>query len=132
MGLRKEWMRVNAVIFFLEEFRCVWTRGNFYIEILGPVEYSTPQFFGAPTNEKIRKNSIFQFCLKCDLNGFRYRFRVQNGSKTPKGHISGHISYFRTLPANLWKFEILAKIVILANFDVSRHGRLHGREWLEI
>ena len=124
MGLCPDCVEVNVNIFFLEEFWCVRTRRNFYIEISGPVEYSTTHFLGWPTTEKSKKSIFFQNCLKFDLNGFRYRFRVQNGSKTPQGLISGHISIFQTLPATLKNFEFLAKIVILTIFDDSHYGHL--------
>ena len=81
---------------------------------------------------KIPKNRFFCFFLKCDLDEPRYRFLVQNDSKTPQGPISGHVSHFRTLPAILWKFEILAKIVILTIFDIWHFGPANGRVWLEM
>ena len=116
--LPPEWVRPNCSIFFLKEFLCVWTRRNFYIEISGPVEYSTTAFLGSPHNWKTQKKSIFRIFLKCDLDGFRYRFRVQNNSKTPQGPISGHISSFRPISATLSKFEFLAKIDFLAIFRI--------------
>ena len=68
-------------------------------EISRPVEYSTGPLFGEPTNEKFKKSRFVQIHLKFDPNEFRYRFRVQNGSKTSQGLISGHISGTRTIPA---------------------------------
>ena len=118
--------------FFRKEFWCVWTRRNFYGTFSGPVEYSTTHFWWNPQVKNFKKKRFFQNCLKFDLNEFRYRIRVQNGSKTPQGLISGHISLSRTLPAILWKFEFLAKIVILAIFDKWHHGRPYGRKWLEM
>ena len=41
---------------------------------------------------------------------------MQNGSKTSQGPISGHISSFRAISANLWKIEFLAKMAILVIF----------------
>ena len=58
-----------------------------------------------PTNEN-RKNAIFSNVIKIDLKGFRYRFWVQNASKTPQKPISGHTSTFRPLPANVSKNRI--------------------------
>ena len=63
---------------------------------------------------KIAKIMIFWNILKIDLKGFWYRFRVQNSSKTPQVCIYDHISCTRPLPAELWKIDFLAKIVILA------------------
>mgnify|MGYP006900142944 CR=1 FL=1 len=53
------------------------------------------------------------------LHGYRmprYRFRVQNNSKTPQEPISGHISSFWPISAAVSKIEFLAKIAILAIF----------------
>ena len=72
--------------------------------------------FGSPTTEKRQKNRFFQNFLKIDLNEFRYRFRVQNNSKTPQDPISGHISSFWPISAAVSKIEILAKIAIFAIF----------------
>ena len=81
--------------------------------------------FGSPTIEKRPKNRFFQNFLKIDLNEFRYRFRVQNDSKTPQEPISGHISSFRPISAAVSKIEILAEMVIFAifgYFDSSQYG----------
>ena len=48
-------------------------------------------------SQKMIKNQFFQNDLKFDLNEFRYRFQLQNGSKTPQGFISGHISILMIL-----------------------------------
>ena len=57
--------------------------------ILHAIFWDNPQL-------KSLKNNFFRFllqnCLKFDLNEFRYRFRVQNTSKTSHGLISGHIT----------------------------------------
>ena len=135
IGLPPKWVRVIYGIFSLKEFWCVWTRRNFYIEISGPVEYSTSVFLESPHTWKAQKKSIFRLFLKCDLDGFRYRFLVQNNSKTPPGPISGHISSFRPISATLSKFEFLAKIDFLANFgifDFSKYDLPFGRKWPEI
>ena len=91
--------------------------------------------FGVTPHLKSSKKSIFRLFLKCDLDGFRYRFLVQNNSKTPQGPISGHISSFRPISATLSKFEFLAKIDFLANFgifDFSKYDLPFGRKWPEI
>ena len=94
--------------------------------------------FGVTPQLKNSKKSIFRIFLKCDLDGFRYRFLVQNNSKTPQGPISGHISSFRPISATLSKFEFLAKIDYLAIFgifDFSKYGLPFGRKydwWPEI
>ena len=97
----------------------------------GPAEYSTDTFFWWPTIEKFEK-SIFQICLKFDLKGLGYRFLVQNASKTLQEPISGHISHVRTYPANLWKIEILAQIMISHIFGIAHYGLLYGQKWLEM
>ena len=74
--------------------------------MFGPVEISI----------KSPKNQFFQSFSKFDLNGFRYRFRVQNNSKTPQEPISGHISSFWPISAAVSKIEFLAKIAIFAIF----------------
>ena len=71
---------------FLMLFRNFETRRNFYGSI-----------FGEPTHKKSQKNQFFQNTLKCDLNEFWYRFWVQNCSKTSRGPISGHITWFWTI-----------------------------------
>ena len=63
---------------------------------------------------KIAKIMIFWNILKIDLKRFWYRFRVQNSSKTPQVCIYDHISCTRPLPAELWKIDFFAKIVISA------------------
>ena len=87
---------------FSKKFRNFETRRIFY----GSTFWWTHKW-------KIQKNRFFQIHLKFDPNEFRYRFRVQNGSKTSQGLISGHISGTRTIPATWKKFEFLAQIVIL-------------------
>ena len=52
----------------------------------------------------------FQIFVFFDLIDFRYRFRVQNTSTGPPGIISGHISSFRPLSADLSIFDVLVKI----------------------
>ena len=106
---------------FSKKFRNFETRRIFY----GSTFWWTHKW-------KIQKNRFFQIHLKFDPNEFRYRFRVQNGSKTPQGLISGHISGPRTIPATLKKFEFLAKIAILEIFDDSHFGRSFGRKWPEM
>ena len=68
---------------------------------------------------------------------------MQNGSKTSQGPISGHISSFRAISANLWKIEFLAKMAILVIFTIfwiftiwsiicpggSKNG-IWGKKWL--
>ena len=63
---------------------------------------------------KIAKIMIFWNILKIYLKGLWYRFRVHNSSKTPQVFIYDHVSCTRPLPAELWKIDFLAKIVILA------------------
>ena len=123
--------RVNFCHFFLEEFWCIRTRRNFYIEILGPVEYSTGPHFGVP-QMKIAKKSIFWNFLKFDLNAFRYRFRVQNNSKTPQEPISGHISSFRPISADISKIEFSTKIAIFAIFTYFRPFTICPTIWPEM
>ena len=116
MGLSLEQWFITGAIFFLKEFWCVRTRRNFYIEISGPVEYSTSPHFGVPQVKIAKKSIFFWNFLKFDLNAFRYRFRVQNNSKTPQEPISGHISSFRPISADISKIEFLTKIAIFAIF----------------
>ena len=135
MGLCPDWVWPNVNILFLEEFWCVRTRRNFYIEISGPVEYSTSPHFGVPQVKIAKKSIFFWNFLKFDLNAFRYRFWVQNNSKTPQEAISGHISSFRPISATLSKFECLAKMDFLAIFgifDFSKYDLSFGRKWSEI
>ena len=60
-GLQPEWVRVIDYIFCLKEFWCVWTRRNFYIEISGPVEYSTTVFLESPHDWKAKKIDFSTF-----------------------------------------------------------------------
>ena len=65
----------------------------------------------------------------------KYRIGVQNDSKTPQGHISGHILSFRPISATLSEFEFLTKIDFLENFEIfdfSKYDLLFGRKWPEI
>ena len=82
--------------------------------------------FGVTPQLKSSKKSIFRLFLKCDLDGFRYRFLVQNNSKTPQGHISGRISSFRPISATLSKFEFLAKIDFFAIFWIFDFQNMTG------
>ena len=80
---------------------------------------------------KIAKIMIFWNILKIDLKGFWYRFRVQNNSKTPQELISGHISSFRPISADVSKIEFLTQITIFAiftYFDLSQYGRPYDRK----
>ena len=135
MGLSLEQCLITDYILILDEFWCVRTRRNFYIEISGPVEYSTGPHFGVPQVKIAKKSIFFWNFLKFDLNAFRYRFRVQNNSKTPQEPISGHISSFRPISATLSKFEFLAKIdflMIFGIFDFSKYDLPFGRKWPEM
>ena len=87
-----------------------------YSADFGPVEYSAGPFLVVPQLKNAQKNRFFQNFLKIDLNEFRYRFRVQNDSKTPHEPISGHISSVRPISAAVSKIEILAEMVIFAIF----------------
>ena len=91
--------------------------------------------FGGCHKWKFSKNPFFQNCLKFDLDGLRYRFLVQNTSKTPQESISGHILLSRPVSATLFKFEFLSKIenfAIFRFFWVSRNGLIFGRKWPEM
>ena len=87
---------------YMNRFRPIfdrfWTRRIFYEAQNG----QNPQM-------KIEKNVIFSNVIKIYLKWFRYRFWVQNASKTPQEPISGHTSTFRPLPANISKIEIWEK-----------------------
>ena len=115
LRLCKDWLEVNCNFFILKEFWYVRARRNFYIEFSRPVKYSTGPRLVVP-QVKIAKKSIFQSFSKFDLNEFRYRFRVQNNSKTPQEPISGHISSFRPISADISKIEFLTQIAIFAIF----------------
>ena len=93
-------------------------------------------FYGRQNAEnpqmKISKNAIFQNYLKIELKEIWYRFQVQNASKTSQVSISGHIICVRSIPADLWKIENLAKIAILIIFNDIGTCLSFGRKWPEI
>ena len=55
---------------------------------------------------KISKNRFFSIFVKCFIYAIRYRIRVQNGFRTPRGSISGHISPIRPLSVNIQKNRV--------------------------
>ena len=87
--------------------------------------------FGKNPQMKKSKNANFQNHLKIDPEGFRYRFRVQNASRTPQVSISGHISCTRTLPADESKDEFLTKMAIFMNFNCDQSWPVFCRKALE-
>ena len=90
------------------------------IHILGSHKWKSP------------KNRFFWNFLKFDLNAFRYRFRVQNNSKTPQEPISGHISSFRPISADISKIEFSTKIAIFAIFTYFRPFTIWPTIWPEM
>ena len=107
---------------YLERFRTIighfGTRRIFY----GYQNAENPQM-------KISKNTIFQNYIKIELKGLWYRFEVQNAPKTPHVFISGHMTCVRSIPAELSKIEILAKITILTIFNGISTCPPFGRKW---
>ena len=84
---------------------------------------------------KISKNRFFSIFVKCFIYAIRYRIRVQNGFRTPRGSISGHISPIWPLWANIYKiefFEYLALILgdILQQLHQLPHHATHQKWWL--
>ena len=51
------------------------------------------------------KIDFFSIFVKCFIDAIKYRIRVQNDFGTPQGSISGHISSFRPLSANIYKIN---------------------------
>ena len=79
-------------------------------------------------NPKSKKLPIFRFSCFFDLIDFRYRFQVQNTSTGPPGLISGRISSFRPLPADLSIFDVLVKISFFVK--IGQIGRFSEANYL--
>ena len=67
---------------------------------------------------KNSKNAIFQNHFKIDLKGIRYRFRVQNTSKTPQVSISSYIITSQGIPATLKE-----KVIFCIKYSKEKHTK---------
>ena len=76
--------------------------GNIFRSISAGFGYFEATFWPYP-QIKISKNRFFSIFVKCFIYAIRYRIRVQNDFRTPRGSISGHISSIRLLSANIQK-----------------------------
>ena len=87
------------------------------------------RFFGF--YPKSEQNPQIKMVKKCKNSIFpkysRYRILMQNGFRTPRGPISGHISSFWPIWPIFWKIEFLVKIIFLMVFNVSQGGAAYGR-----
>ena len=91
-----KWDRDIDGFFFWKSLWCFKPISKIISKFRHPQKFLRVHFWGSH-KWKISKNPKIWIFLKLHLNAFRYRFRVQNGSKTPQGPISGHIMKFWTI-----------------------------------
>ena len=91
-----KWDRDIGGFFFWKSLWCFKPISKIISKFRHPQKFLRVHFWGSH-KWKISKNPKFWIFLKLHLNAFRYRFRVQNGSKTPHGPISGYIMKFWTI-----------------------------------
>ena len=140
----KSWFLCHFLSSFGENLPPPVLKRTFYTHMPRMLKHSRPMFgrfvtgrifyrleYGKNPQMKKSKNANFQNHLKIDPEGFRYRFRVQNASRTPQVSISGHISCTRTLPADESKDEFLTKIAIFMNFNCDQMWPIFCRKALE-
>ena len=129
---RNEWSLTR--MFFLERGETHINRPKiFFGRNFDRAQKFLHQQIGNPQS-KIRKMTDFQNFVSFDLIDFRYRFQVQNTSPGPPGLISGSISSFRPLSADLSIFDVLVKISFFLPNRLNRpifRGESLGRKWPE-